>query len=135
MPTFETFAASLILVGVTSLSFMTTANAAVQTTVKPSMRGRVMALYLAIFVGGTPIGAPLAGWVVNALGPRWGLGMAVAAGLLAAGVCLFWMVRYQNLRVHYSTTSRRIRVSYGHDDTRELATREIAIIEAEAQKG
>ncbi len=135
MPTFETFAASLVLVGLTSLSFMTTANAAIQTTVKPSMRGRVMALYLAIFVGGTPIGAPLAGWVVNVMGPRWGLGLAVASGLLAAAVCLFWMVRYQNLRVHYSTTARRIRVSYGVDDSRELATREIAIIEAEAQKG
>lgn len=134
MPTFETFAASLILVGLTSLSFMTTANAAVQTTVKPAMRGRVMALYLAIFVGGTPIGAPLAGWIVNAFGPRWGLGLAAASGLLAAVVCLVWMVRYQNLRVRYSTTTPRIRVSYGADVTRELATREIAIIEAEVQK-
>jgi MFS family permease len=137
MPTFELFAASLILVGVTSLSFMTTANAFVQTTVKPSMRGRVMALYLAIFVGGTPIGAPLAGWVVNQFGPRWGLGIAVLAGLLAAAVCLFWMVRYQNLRVRYSKSTsrrRRLRVSYGETTDRELATREIAIVEAEAQK-
>ena len=135
MPTFELFAASLILVGVTSLSFMTTANAAVQTTVKPSMRGRVMALYLAIFVGGTPIGAPLAGWVVNQFGPRWGLGLAVASGLLAAAVCLYWMVRYQNLRLRYSTgRAWRLQVSYGEETERELATREIAIVEAEAQK-
>jgi MFS family permease len=133
MPTFELFAIALVLVGVTSLSFMTTANAFVQTTVKPAMRGRVMALYLAIFVGGTPIGAPLAGWVVNEFGPRWGLGVAVAAGILAATVCLFWMVRYQNLRVRFYKDSRRLRVSYGEND-RALATQEIAIVEAEAQR-
>ena len=134
MPTFELFALALMLVGVTSLSFMTTANAFVQTTVKPAMRGRVMALYLAIFVGGTPIGAPLAGWVVNQFGPRWGLGVAVAAGLLAALVCLFWMVRYQNLRLRYYKDDRRFRVSYGEELDRELATQEIAIVEAEAQR-
>ena len=134
MPTFELFALALVLVGVTSLSFMTTANAFVQTTVKPAMRGRVMALYLAIFVGGTPIGAPLAGWVVNQFGPRWGLGVAVAAGLLAALVCLFWMVRYQNLRLRYYKDARRFRVSYGEEIDRELATQEIAIVEAEAQR-
>jgi MFS family permease len=134
MPTFELFALALMLVGLTSLSFMTTANAFVQTTVKPAMRGRVMALYLAIFVGGTPIGAPLAGWVVNQFGPRWGLGVAVAAGLLAAVVCLFWMVKYQNLRLRYHKGARRIRVSYGRGTNRELATQEIAIVEAEAQR-
>jgi len=131
-PTFELFAVALVLVGLTSLSFMTTANAFVQTTVKPAMRGRVMALYLAIFVGGTPIGAPLVGWVVNQFGPRWGLGVAVASGVLAAAVCLFWMVRYQNLRLRY--TKRRFRVSYGHAPDRALATQEIAIVEAEAQR-
>jgi MFS family permease len=134
MPTFELFAVALVLVGLTSLSFMTTANAFVQTTVKPAMRGRVMALYLAIFVGGTPIGAPLAGWVVNQFGPRWGLGMAVVAGFLAAAVCLFWMVKYQNLRLRFHKGRRPLRVSYGHETNRELATQEIAIIEAEAQR-
>jgi Na+/melibiose symporter-like transporter len=93
-----------------------------------------MALYLAIFVGGTPIGAPLAGWVVNQFGPRWGLGVAVAAGMLAALVCLFWMVRYQNLRLRYYKDARRFRVSYGEELDRELATKEIAIVEAEAQR-
>ncbi|MHA6693789.1 MFS transporter [Homoserinimonas sp. A520] len=134
MPTLELFAVALMLVGLTSLSFMTTANAFVQTTVKPAMRGRVMALYLAIFVGGTPIGAPLAGWVVNQFGPRWGLGVAVAAGLLAASVCMFWMVRYQNLRVRVHKGRRPLRVSYGHHTNRALATQEIAIVEAEAQR-
>ncbi len=136
MPTFETFAVSLALIGFASLVFMTTANAMVQTTVKPSMRGRVMALYMAIFVGGTPIGAPFVGWVVNEFGPRWGLGVASLAGLMAASVCLYWLMRYKKVRVRYSRSWPQLRVGYAHvDAAHALATQEIAIIEAEAQKG
>ena len=105
MPTFEMFAVSLTLIGFSALMFITTANSMVQTSVKPSMRGRVMALYMAIFVGGTPIGAPFVGWIVNQFGPRWGLGVAAISGLLAAAVCLYWLVRYKNVRVHYSRSS------------------------------
>lgn len=136
MPTFEMFAVSLTLIGFAALMFMTTANSTVQTTVKPSMRGRVMALYMAIFVGGTPIGAPFVGWVVNQFGPRWGLGVAASAGIVAAGVCLYWLMRYKRVRVRYTTTWPRFRIGYAADGrAHELATQEIAIIEAEAQKG
>lgn len=136
MPTFESFAVSLALIGFASLVFMTTANAMVQTTVKPAMRGRVMALYMAIFVGGTPIGAPFVGWVVNQFGPRWGLGVAAIAGVLAASVCLYWLMRYKHVRVRYSRSWPQFRVGYANvEATRALATQEIAIIEAEAQKG
>jgi MFS family permease len=136
MPTFESFAVSLTLIGFASLIFMTTANSMVQTTVKPAMRGRVMALYMAIFVGGTPIGAPFVGWVVNQFGPRWGLGVAAIAGVLAASVCLYWLVRYKHVRVRYSRSWPQLRVGYATDArAHELATQEIAIIEAEAQKG
>ncbi len=136
MPSFESFAVSLALIGFSSLVFMTTANAMVQTTVKPTMRGRVMALYMAIFVGGTPIGAPFVGWVVNQFGPRWGLGVAAIAGVLAASVCLYWLMRYKRVRVRYSRSWPQVRFGYA-DDARahELATQEIAIVEAEAQKG
>lgn len=135
MPSLETFALSLALVGFSSLIFMTTANSMVQTTVKPSMRGRVMALYMAIFVGGTPIGAPFVGWIVNQFGPRWGLGVAAIAGTLAATVCLYWLMRYKNVRVHYSRSWPQLSLGYATEAVaRELATQEIAIIEAEAQK-
>lgn len=50
------------------------------------MRGRVMAIYLAISLGSTPLGAPIVGWVADAFGPRWGLAVAAAAGLAAAWV-------------------------------------------------
>lgn len=136
MPTFESFAVSLALIGFASLVFMTTANAMVQTTVKPSMRGRVMALYMAIFVGGTPIGAPFVGWVVNQFGPRWGLGVAAIAGVLAASACLYWLMRYKKVRVRYSRSWPQLRVGYARSaDAHALATQEIAIIEAEAHKG
>ncbi len=135
MPSLETFALSLALVGFSSLIFMTTANSMVQTTVKPSMRGRVMALYMAIFVGGTPIGAPFVGWVVNEFGPRWGLGVAAISGVLAASACSYWLMRYKRVRVRYSRAWPQIRIGYAADDhARELATQEIAIVEAEAQK-
>lgn len=135
MPTFEMFTISLMLIGFSALMFITTANSMVQTSVKPSMRGRVMALYMAIFVGGTPIGAPFVGWVVNQLGPRWGLGVAAIAGLLAATVCGYWLVRYKRVRVYYSRSWPQLSVGYATEaSARELATQEIAIIETEAQK-
>lgn len=135
MPTFEMFAVSLTLIGFSALMFITTANSMVQTSVKPSMRGRVMALYMAIFVGGTPIGAPFVGWVVNQYGPRWGLGVAAISGFLAAAVCLYWLMRYKRVRVHYSRSWPQLSVGYATDARdREFATQEIAIIEAEAHK-
>ena len=56
-PTYWTFALALVPVGLTALTALTTANAMVQTRVAPEMRGRVMALYMAIFMGGTPAGS------------------------------------------------------------------------------
>lgn len=135
MPTFETFAISLTLIGFSSLVFMTTANSFVQTTVKPMMRGRVMALYMAIFVGGTPIGAPFVGWIVNQFGPRWGLAVAAVAGIAAAAVCGYWLVRFKSVRIRYSRTWPQLRLGFAGDSSaRELATTEIAIIETEAHK-
>ncbi|MDH5151267.1 MFS transporter [Kocuria palustris] len=85
-PTPLLFGLCLIPLGMASLTMTTTANAYVQTTTEPRFRGRVMSLYTAILMGGTPIGAPLIGWVIDTAGPRWGLGAAVLAG--AAGVCV-----------------------------------------------
>ncbi|TFB57831.1 MFS transporter [Cryobacterium sp. TMT1-62] len=136
MPNYLTFAISLTFVGLSSLTLMTTANAYVQTTTRPAMRGRVMALYMAIFAGGTPLGAPLVGWVADQFGPRWALGVAALSGLLAAGAVLFWMVRYRSLRVRFRRgMTPRMRVHHDGDGrTAETATREIAIVEATATR-
>jgi len=79
MPGFDSTALLLVPTGLVMLTFTTAANASVQLGVEPIMRGRVMALYLVCFMGGTPFGAPIIGWVAGAFGPRWGL---IGGGLI-----------------------------------------------------
>lgn len=133
-PDLWTFAVALILVGAASLTMMNTANSYVQTTTNPAVRGRVMALYLAIFAGGTPIGAPIVGWAANEFGPRWGLGVAALSGVLGAGIALGWMIFSRNLRVGRADTWWRLRLRYDTPD-RAAATQELAIVEATARRG
>ncbi|MFI7482791.1 MFS transporter [Kocuria sp. M1R5S2] len=95
-PTLALFALWLVPCGLSSLTVMTTANAYVQSTTSPVMRGRVMSLYMAIFMGGTPVGAPVVGAITDALGARWGMGVAVAAGLLGGLVGLELRRRLRN---------------------------------------
>ncbi|RFA14468.1 MFS transporter [Subtercola boreus] len=119
-PTYLTFALCLVLLGFAAQTLMTTANGAVQMTTAPEFRGRVMALYMAIFMGGTPIGAPIVGLVANTLGPRWAIGVAAVAGFAAAIIGLLWMIRHQHLRltVHVHGSPHFI---VSHDgDTRSL---------------
>jgi len=101
MPSYWSFALVLIAVGFSSITLMTTANGTVQLGAAPQMRGRVMALYMAIFTGGTPIGAPIVGWVANTFGPREAIGVGSAAGFAAAAVALAWLVRRQHLRLRH----------------------------------
>ncbi|HEY9732505.1 MAG TPA: MFS transporter [Drouetiella sp.] len=83
-PNYWLFAGALIVIGVASLTFTNATNSLMQLTTEPTMRGRVMALRLAIALGCTPIGAPIVGWVAGHLGPRWALGVGAASGLAAA---------------------------------------------------
>ncbi|GLS43355.1 MFS transporter [Methylobacterium brachythecii] len=87
-PNYVLFGIALVLVGLAFQTFITSANGAIQLGTEPAMRGRVMAILIAITLGGTPIGAPLVGWVADHLGPRWALAVGAAAGLLAALVGL-----------------------------------------------
>ncbi|TPW78434.1 MFS transporter [Schumannella sp. 10F1B-5-1] len=138
MPTYWSFAAVLVTVGLSSITLMTSANAYVQTTTSPIMRGRVMALYMAIFAGGTPIGAPIVGAVANAWGPRWALGIAAASGIAAVVVALVWMRRAKDLRVAWDRGARfHVAVRWrgdGRGRDVEEATTEIAVVEAESQR-
>jgi len=92
-PNYWWYAAFLIPAGMTSLTVMTAANASVQLSTEPVMRGRVMALYQAIFLGGTPLGAPLLGWVGDAWGPRWTLAIGAIACALAVVIAVGYLVR------------------------------------------
>lgn len=92
-PDFWSYAIANIAVGFFALTAMNTANALVQGSVEPVMRGRVMSLYMAIFLGGTPIGAPILGWLVEAIGPRGTIAVAGTSGLLAAAAAFLILRR------------------------------------------
>jgi MFS family permease len=90
-PTYWVMAALLVPTGAAVLTFTTTANASVQLGAAPEMRGRVMALYVLVFLGGTPVGAPVIGALAEALGPRSSLligGAVSAVGCVLAAVYL-----------------------------------------------
>lgn len=112
-PNYWLFAIALVPVGLAALTLMTSANGYVQTTTDPVMRGRVMAVYMAIFMGGTPIGAPIVGAVADIMGARWGLGVAAASGIIAATIGLVWVVKTQHLRIRFDrTAARKVHISY-----------------------
>ena len=102
MPNYWLFGLALIIIGMSAQTFTTTANSMVQLSTEPVMRGRVMAIYIAIALGGTPIGAPIVGWVADMFGPRCALGVGAAAGIGAALVGLYYLAKYRHLRMHIS---------------------------------
>jgi MFS family permease len=83
-PTVELQLLALVPLGAVSVTFAAGINSSMQLAVEPEMRGRVMALYSVVFVGSTPIGAPLVGWIAEVAGPRAGLLLGAAAALAAA---------------------------------------------------
>jgi MFS family permease len=84
-PTLPLAAAAMVPLGFTVMAFMITGNTILQVTAKPQARGRVMALYGVVFLGSTPIGSPIAGWVGQHLGPRMGM---IGGGIVALGLGL-----------------------------------------------
>jgi MFS family permease len=75
---------ALILTGTFSVAFFATANATLQLTSRPELRGRVLAIYVFLFLGSTPIGGPIVGWISGAWSARWGLAVGAIACLAAA---------------------------------------------------
>ena len=73
MPTYWTFALWLPVVGITALTLLNSLQTVVQLSVDADIRGRVVALYMMILMGGTPFGAPVIGWIGETFGPRWTL--------------------------------------------------------------
>ena len=88
-PTLELQALALVPMGAASVTFAAGVNSSLQLTAAPALRGRVMSLYAIVFLGSTPIGAPLVGWLADVAGPRSGL-FAGAAAALAAAVYARW---------------------------------------------
>jgi MFS family permease len=96
-PGYWFFAATLALIGIATLTFTNTSNSLMQMNTEPVMRGRVMALRMAIVQGCTPLGAPLVGWVADHPGPRWSLAVGAASGVISAAVAL-WYLRTGRVR-------------------------------------
>ncbi|GAA4762027.1 MFS transporter [Stakelama sediminis] len=92
-PDYWLFGAALALTGVSVLMFLNASNGLMQLTTEPSMRGRVLAIRMAITLGGVPLGAPIVGWVADHFGPRWAIGVGAAAGLTAALIGLIYLRR------------------------------------------
>jgi MFS family permease len=85
-PTFALQMLALVPLGAMSVTFAAGVNSTLQLAVEPELRGRVMALYSVVFVGSTPVGGPIAGWLAEVSGPRAGLVLGGVAALLAAVV-------------------------------------------------
>lgn len=100
-PTWFTYLFSIMLVGFCSLTLITAANTSIQMSTEPSMRGRVMALYQMVFMGSTPLGAPLVGWIAQAWSPRWSVGIGSVTSILVAVIAAIWAKKHWRVQVHY----------------------------------
>ncbi|GAA2884592.1 MFS transporter [Microbacterium esteraromaticum] len=116
MPTYWAYGATLMLVGFTIVTMLTTANGYVQTTTDAALRGRVLALYMAVIMGSTPIGAPIAGWIVDTFSARTAIMVGGVAGIVAFGIGIGWML--WSGRLHRSS-DRRFQLTL--DETRPLS--------------
>ncbi|MEU1041377.1 MFS transporter [Streptomyces sp. NPDC005551] len=98
-PSLWLFSLLMVPIGVFGLTVNVTANTAVQMATDPAMRGRVMALFMMVFMGGTPLGAPLVGWVTDAYGPRVGFALGGVVSALAAATVGLVLARVGGLRL------------------------------------
>lgn len=116
MPTYAAYAVTLTFTGFMIVTLLTTANGYVQMTTDPALRGRVLALYMAVIMGSTPVGAPIAGWVADTFGPRSAIMLGGTAGLVACTIGTIWVVTSGRLR---RSEDRRFLLTL--DETRPLS--------------
>ena len=99
MPDFWLFLIALIPTGLTLLTYTTASNSTTQMSTTPQMRGRVMGLYMMIFLGGTPIGSPLAGWIAQEWGPRMSMVCGGVISIAATVAVAFLVARRRGTQV------------------------------------
>lgn len=124
MPTYASYAVTLTFTGFMIVTLLTTANGYVQITTEPALRGRVLALYMAVIMGSTPVGAPIAGWVADAFGPRAAIMLGGTAGFVACAIGVIWVATSGRLR---RDENRRFLLTL--DETRPLRVVEVDPIE------
>ena len=122
MPTYLAFAIWLPALGLAALTMITAANATIQLSVAPELRGRVMALYMMIFMGGTPLGSPIVGWVGEAFGARWTLIGGGAMTILGTLLAVALFSRRQGLNTPETRREARERVTLAGRSMLQRAT-------------
>ena len=106
LPTYLTFVMFVPLIGLSTITLLNSANATMQLESDPLIRGRVMALYMTIVMGGTPLGSPVIGWIGETYGARWCL--VIGGALVIVGVALACLVY---LRASHLTLAQALRRS------------------------
>ncbi|MGP4092068.1 MFS transporter, partial [Streptomyces sp. KR55] len=122
-PSLWLFALLMIPLGLFGMTVNVTANTGIQMATDPAMRGRVMALYMMVFLGGSPVGAPIVGWITDTYGPRVGLASGGAVAALAAITIGLILARAGGLRLSVGWNSGHPRVRFvPRGEREELAT-------------
>ena len=109
-PTLPLEVVAIFFMGMSSFAFIATANTTMQLTSRPDMRGRVMALYGIAFLGSTPIGAPIVGWISAQWGPRMGFAVGGVVALLAAGAA-WWSLHNMREQTEERLTDVAVRAA------------------------
>lgn len=106
MPTYASYAVACIPVGLASLTMLTAANTTIQMSTDPTVRGRVMSLYMIVMLGATPIGSPIVGWIGETFGPRWSIGIGSITALLVSALAAVWAKRRWQVELRYHVRTR-----------------------------
>ncbi|MEV6292265.1 MFS transporter [Streptomyces sp. NPDC051896] len=121
-PSYWLFALLMVPIGVFGLTVNVTANTAVQMATDPAMRGRVMSLFMMVFMGGTPLGAPVVGWITDTYGARVGFALGgLVSAAAAAGIGLV-LARIGGLRLAVGWHHGHPRVRFVPRERERLAT-------------
>ncbi|GAA3141023.1 MFS transporter [Streptomyces rameus] len=121
-PSYWLFALLMVPIGIFGLTVNVTANTAVQMGTDPAMRGRVMALFMMVFMGGTPLGAPVVGWITDTYGARIGFAAGGVVSALAAGAIGLVLARVGDLRLSVGWHRGHPRVRFVPREREQLAT-------------
>jgi MFS family permease len=114
-PTYTWYSFWLPICGFSALITLITANSLIQVNSDPSIRGRVSGIYLLIFMGGTPFGSPLIGWLVEVIGVRETIALC---GLISLGACLtIWAIFHNKVNLPHDISVEGV-LPAAHDDQR-----------------
>ncbi|MER8057019.1 MFS transporter [Streptomyces sp. SID8366] len=120
-PSYWLFALLMVPIGIFGLTVNVTANTTVQMATDPAMRGRVMSLFMMVFMGGTPLGAPVIGWITDTYGARVGFALGGVVSALAAGVIGLVLARVGGLRLAVGWERGTPRLRFVPRQRKELA--------------